>query len=497
MALGPSARAELVGSWSFNDSVGTTLTDSSGHGNNGTLVGGPAWAAGHTGGAGDYALSFSGSNYVDLGNPTDLAIIGDQTIAMWIYPTDFSARRNPYAKAYSGSGTLTQEISAGSTSAITYYYGNYGGNGPGWEQRTFSPITLNAWNFVVITRDLEPVPGTGQITTYVNGVATASYTPTFTSPDGPNPVVADSLTAYFAHGYVSNYVGSIDESQIYNVALSKQEVKWLFTHSGGVPTWDGSVGTWDTAGSWSTGAVPDLTGPDTARVESGTVTYTTAGNFVIDGGTSLNLAGTGTWRKGAAGSVVIGQSGEGTVNQTGGTLDASLADNVRLGSGAGSVGNYNLNGGTLIVKSIDQGAGTANFGFSGGTLQAAAAFTTALPMTVGAGGATIDTHGFNVGLSGNLAKGSGNGGLSKTGAGTLTLDGVLAYTGGTTIDEGTLVLAKSGLTWTTNGQFGSSHTLTVNPGATLDLQATAVTGLGQACQINVNGGTLKFSIDNY
>ena len=68
----------------------------------------------------------------------------------------------------------------------------------------------------------------------------------------------------------------------------------------------------------------------------------------------------------------IGDTSDGTVNQTGGTFDAAAVDNVLLGANAGAVGTYNLNGGTLIVKAINQGAGTANFNFDGGMLQAAA-----------------------------------------------------------------------------------------------------------------------------
>ena len=99
IAANPLALAELTGHWTFDDGSGTTLTDSSANGLNGTLVGSPTWATGHTGTAGDFSLSFDGSNYVSLGNPSELAIIGDQTISLWIYPTDKATRRNPYAKS--------------------------------------------------------------------------------------------------------------------------------------------------------------------------------------------------------------------------------------------------------------------------------------------------------------------------------------------------------------------------------------------------------------
>jgi autotransporter-associated beta strand protein len=61
-------------------------------------------------------------------------------------------------------------------------------------------------------------------------------------------------------------------------------------------------------------------------------------------------------------------------------------------------------------------------------------------MTIGAAGATVDTGGFDVTLAGSLG---GTGGLSKIGAGTLTLAAANSYTGGTTVSGGTLVLTNA------------------------------------------------------
>ncbi len=42
----------LVGYWNFDEQTGTTASDSSGSGNNGTLVNGPTWTAGKVGSGG-------------------------------------------------------------------------------------------------------------------------------------------------------------------------------------------------------------------------------------------------------------------------------------------------------------------------------------------------------------------------------------------------------------------------------------------------------------
>ncbi|HPP51673.1 MAG TPA: autotransporter-associated beta strand repeat-containing protein, partial [Thermoguttaceae bacterium] len=102
-------------------------------------------------------------------------------------------------------------------------------------------------------------------------------------------------------------------------------------------------------------------------------------------------------------------------------------------------------------------------------------------------------------FSGTLAQVSGGVlSLLKAGSGTQTLTGPLNYTGGTTVNAGTLVLAMPGLGWTTNGQFGfSGHVITVNAGATLQLTQRGLLGNGQSHQLIINGGTVEFLHETY
>jgi len=66
----------------------------------------------------------------------------------------------------------------------------------------------------------------------------------------------------------------------------------------------------------------------------------------------------------------------------------------------------------LILPALNGGLGAAAFNFNGGTLQASSGFSTNLPVTLGTsgGGATFDTAGYNLTLSGSL---SGPGSLTK------------------------------------------------------------------------------------
>ncbi|PCH93232.1 MAG: hypothetical protein COB85_07400, partial [Bacteroidetes bacterium] len=66
-----------------------------------------------------YSMSVDGADdHIPLGTPAELQITGDLTIEMWVMPSNFSARRNPYAKAYGGEGTITQETNG----ILNFYY---------------------------------------------------------------------------------------------------------------------------------------------------------------------------------------------------------------------------------------------------------------------------------------------------------------------------------------------------------------------------------------
>ena len=67
----------------FDDGAGDTARDVTGHGHDGTLVGGPEWTEGEFGGA----LRVDGdSNFVDLGAKDEFAINSDMTVMLWVNP---------------------------------------------------------------------------------------------------------------------------------------------------------------------------------------------------------------------------------------------------------------------------------------------------------------------------------------------------------------------------------------------------------------------------
>ena len=230
----------------------------------------------------------------------------------------------------------------------------------------------------------------------------------------------------------------------------------------------------------------------------------TSGLYVGDGGTGSFTQSGGTIT--AAGNVYIGCNlgSSGTYNQIGGSLSVAFAGTnldvgyngtgsftqssgtdtvyaLNLGYAASGNGTYNLNGGTLIVSAISGGPGAAAFNFNGGTLQAAHAFSIALPMTFATpgGNATIDTGGYAVTLSGQL---SGPGGLIKIDTGTLTLAAANTFSGNTLVSGGTLALANTAAL--------QNSAVTVNT-----TNGLAFTGAG-AYQLGALGGSGSFALNN-
>jgi len=78
--------SDVVGLWHFDESEGTTASDSSGNGIHGTLTNmspPDCWVSGMFGNA----LSFDGVNdYVDCGSSSSLDFTTNVTIEAWVYP---------------------------------------------------------------------------------------------------------------------------------------------------------------------------------------------------------------------------------------------------------------------------------------------------------------------------------------------------------------------------------------------------------------------------
>jgi autotransporter-associated beta strand protein len=212
-------------------------------------------------------------------------------------------------------------------------------------------------------------------------------------------------------------------------------------------------------------------------------------SIVNIGGGTMNIGnGTGQFYNASRGLGTLTVSGTGALNC--GILDVSRSIL------SGTIGVVNLNGGTITASRV--GTATANqlatstgsqatFNFNGGTLTASASAanffqgSTAAPIIpisaiVKAGGAIIDDGGFAISIleplqHDTLLGAALDGGLTKLGAGTVTLTATNTYTGTTVVSNGTLAV---------NGSLGLSA-VAVQAGGTL-------AGTGGVTNVTVNVG---------
>lgn len=150
--------------------------------------------------------------------------------------------------------------------------------------------------------------------------------------------------------------------------------------------------------------------------------------------------------------IQIGRDGSGVLNLNSGTLFVKDigGQGFSIAEGASVTGTVNLNGGNLVVNRVRGNAGTGYFYFNGGTLKPTESRADFVPnmatvtTSVRNGGAIVDTAGFDVSIAELLDHSAVvgddvvDGGLTKLGAGTLTLAGGFGYTGPTRVLGGTL-----------------------------------------------------------
>ena len=228
-------------------------------------------------------------------------------------------------------------------------------------------------------------------------------------------------------------------------------------------------------------------------------------SITVDGGSRLDYSGvihnqystTAGINKAGAGTLVLSgaNSYTGQTDITAGTLVAAHSAALGPGGHNGATMSWIRDGATLALQggvSLDEhfhvwGSGVGGLGAvrslggnnaltnspSGG-----AGYCLRSDTTVGVDADTLTVSGFY--------EDSGSFSLTKVGAGTLRLTAVNTYSGGTTVNQGTLSLDSNGGTGRIQGA------LTVNAGATVETTGDG-TGLGYYDQIStvlINGGTV-------
>ncbi|MBZ0192322.1 MAG: LamG domain-containing protein, partial [Candidatus Kuenenia stuttgartiensis] len=195
----------------FDEGSGMVASDSSGNNNDGDISG-AAWTTGKSGGA----LSFNGNAYVVKTNPSSgLKPSTEVAIAAWIKT---SATDTNGAEVVSMGDSYALRVEEDGNIKFFYY------NGFKWiSTKTIGVNVLNGtWHHIVVQKT------STALQVYVDGVskASSSSTGTITYTKGNNLFIGrhgNGDTPY-------DFIGLIDETGIYNRALSDQEIQNLYTN---------------------------------------------------------------------------------------------------------------------------------------------------------------------------------------------------------------------------------------------------------------------------
>jgi hypothetical protein len=218
--------ANMTAWWPFDEPSGTTANDLAGVPNNGTLVNGPTHIAGMVGGA----LRFDGVNdHVTVADHAELNFgTGDLSIDAWIRTTgttdilpivDKRATVGNLPRGYTlflFNGRLAFQLADAVGTGFTNYISN-------------ASVNDGNWHHVAVT--VQRTGGSPSLILYVDGMPAPGGT--FTNPRTGNltntaqlwigrriPVPGAQAARYF--------IGDIDEVELFNRALSQQEIQAIF-----------------------------------------------------------------------------------------------------------------------------------------------------------------------------------------------------------------------------------------------------------------------------
>jgi autotransporter-associated beta strand protein len=315
--------------------------------------------------------------------------------------------------------------------------------------------TLNITGGTVTAREFHGAStgNTGTATVNVSGTGSLNTTGNLVISDGNNNVATSISTLNVGAGGTVNSEGDI----LVSFAGGANTLGTLNIAAGATVNVATVTKRWMIMSTWdfAKGAV---------NVNGGTLN--------LNADTDLQFS-TGSWGPGAS-------NGASSVTLNSGAINMGAAAVINLNNNADRAvtNTLSLNGGVLTVGSIVSGkaVGARVINFNGGTLRAAGTSATfiganaASLANVQAGGAIIDTNGFDVTVARALVAtaGSTGGGLTKLGTGTLTLGGVNTYAGNTLVSDGTLTLADNAAIQLTIGANGVNSQLTGSGTVTLD-----------------------------
>ncbi len=214
----------IVGYWHLDEGSGTTSTDASGRGNNGTLTNGPTWQSGSNCKAGK-CLSFDGTDdAVEKSSPSNLGLGPNATISAWIKANTITGGSS--CNSHNGSGACRiilfnhdwgYFLGVNSDGAIDF---DTSGDGTSWTNITNTPagaITTGSWYHITVVAQ-----NNSTIAYYINGSLLYTASVANTMMTNRSTLCIGGCSAGVWNG--GKFNGLIDEVRVYNRALTATEI---------------------------------------------------------------------------------------------------------------------------------------------------------------------------------------------------------------------------------------------------------------------------------
>lgn len=201
----PPTPAGLIAWWRFDEGSGNIAHDSSGNGNNATLMRGPSWVAGRIG----RALSLNGDDaYVATEVDVQPSAMPSTTWTAWVYPTRVNYKKRQLILSDNDGGNDRSVLIA----ADTAHFAVLTGTGI-W---VATSVDAKRWQHIAVVYTPSGIEFYKNGIRYPSGQIPRGQESHFKLQIGRNP------------GFGEYFEGLIDEVRIYNRALSAAEIQAIY-----------------------------------------------------------------------------------------------------------------------------------------------------------------------------------------------------------------------------------------------------------------------------
>ena len=471
--------ATALGTGRLTIANGTTINNTSG----GAIVNSnnniQTWNGGYT---------FTGTNSLDLGTGA---------VSLGATPTITTSANTLTVGGIIGGAFGLTKAGAGSLTL--------GGNNTYTGATTINAGTLN----VGTDLNLGAVPGGATAGSLTLGGGTLNTTGTFTLSSNRGIALSSGSSVNIAGGTTLSYGGIMAGSGLLTLpGTGTLVLSGTNTNTGGINI---STSTLNVGADLNLGAAPGSATAGSLTLGGGTlgttssftlnsnrgIALSSASSLNISGGTTLSyggiIAGTGLLTLPGTGTLTL--SGANTF--TGGITLSAGKLNINNASALGVTGRLTLAASTTIDNT--SGATVTNSNTNPLTWNGSYTFTGTNSLNLGTGAVTLASNGTITTTANTLTVGGtiATAGfiITKAGAGTLALSGVISGTGGLSTSVGTLTLAGAN-TFTTGGVALSGGTLNINNATALGGNASVFTVSGTPTIDNTSGGTVTMTATN-